>query len=57
MRGFEEAAFKAIDVDVSFLFRLEVTIKASFNYVAEVFMNDSFVVRSSVWFGLAFLRA
>jgi hypothetical protein len=47
----------AIEVDASFLFGLEVTIKASFNYVVEVIMNNSLVFSSCVWFGVAFLRA
>ena len=47
----------AIYVNVSVLLGLELTIKASFNNVVEVIMNNSFVLRACVWFGVAFLRA
>ncbi|MAE35625.1 MAG: hypothetical protein CMH97_10435 [Oceanospirillaceae bacterium] len=45
------------EVGVSILFGLEVNVKAIVAAVVEVFMEISFVVNTSVWCGVAFLRA
>lgn len=45
-----------IELNVSILFGLEVNIKAFINFLAEVFMKNSFVFLSCVWCGVAFLR-
>jgi hypothetical protein len=36
---------------------LEVVLSGSLNSVKEVIMNNSLVIHSCVWFGVAFLRA
>lgn len=45
-----------IELNVSILFGLEVNIKVFINFIAEVFMKNSFVFLSCVWCGVAFLR-
>jgi hypothetical protein len=44
----------AIDVNVSFLFGLAVTLKASFKSILEVIMKNSYAY---VWIGVAVLGA
>jgi len=46
-----------IELNVSILFGLEVSIKAMSIYLVEVLMKNSFVLFSCVWCGVAFLRA
>lgn len=46
-----------LEVNVSILFGLEVSVKATVNTLVEVFMESSFVLFVSVWCGVAFLRA
>jgi hypothetical protein len=45
------------EVNVSILFGLEVSVKAIVHYFAEVLMENSFVLFTCVWCGVAFLRA
>ena len=47
----------SIEVDVSILFGLEVNVEAVLSYLVEVFMENSFVFLTCVWYGVAFLRA
>jgi hypothetical protein len=46
-----------LEVNVSILFGLEVSVKATVNTLVDVFMENSFVLFFSVWCGVAFLRA
>jgi hypothetical protein len=47
----------ALDVSVRFLFGLEVVLSGSLNSVTEVIINNSLIIQSCVWFGVALLRA
>jgi len=46
-----------IEFNVSILFGLEVSVKTTINTLVEVFMENSFVLFTCVWCGVAFLRA
>ena len=46
-----------IQINVSILFGLEVSVKAMIHFFAEVLMDNPFVLLSCVWCGVAFLRA
>jgi hypothetical protein len=50
-------ATAGIEINVSILFGLEVSVEAMFSLFAEVLMKNSFVYLSCVWCGVAFLRA
>ncbi len=45
-----------IELSVSILFGLEVSIKALLKNLVEALMENSFVFLSCVWCGVAFLR-
>ena len=46
----------SIEINVSILFGLEAGINALFKLIAEVLMENSFVLLSCVWCGVAFLQ-
>ncbi len=46
-----------IDVNMSILFGLEVSVKAVIINIVEAVMKNSFVLSTCVWCGVAFLRA